>query len=443
MSLKCLIIDPEGLGLDFALRCAAAGHEVRWALISKRATKTGQGFRGITMVDDWRSSMGWARDGLIIPTGNAKFMRELDGFRDLGFKVFGPTQRSAKLEIDRGFGMEEMQKAGIDIPPYEQFKSLKAAEDFARKSDKSWVFKTLGSEEDKSLTYAAKDPADMVGWLQRQQKLGMTLKGPCMLQEKIEMIAELGVSGWFGPEGFLPEKWHALFEHKKLHSGEIGPATGEAGSVAQYLETDKMAEEMLKPMEAYLLKAGHSGDTAINCGIDTKGKAWPFEFTMRLGWPAFYLQIASHRGDPAQWMRDLLDGKDSLKVSRDVSIGVVLAQPRYPYNDSEPKRVEGIPISGCDDVWPDLHPAEMMMGRGPKMDGDKVIEGPICQTSGEYVAIMTALGDTVEQARKRVYRNIDKISLPDMILRDDIGEKLEAQLPKLHGFGYVPEMDYT
>lgn len=440
MSLRVLIIDPEGLGLDFALRCAAFDHQVKWFRPSTKATKVGQGFRGIEIVRDWREQMRWAREGLILTTGNAKYIRQLDQFRSLGFKIFAPTERSAALEINRGLGMEEMQKAGIEVPHYEEFKSLKDAEAFARKSDKAWVFKTLGSEEDKSLTYASSDPADMVGWLQRQQKLGMTLKGPCMLQEKIDMLCELGVSGWFGPEGFVPEKWHACFEHKRLHNGEIGPATGEQGSCCQYFETDKMAEAMLKPMEAYLLKAGHRGDTAINCGIDKDGKAWPFEWTMRLGWPAFYIQIASHKGDPAQWMLDLLNGKDTLRVSRDVGIGVVLAQPRYPYNDSEPKMVEGIPISGCEDVWPDFHPAEMMMGRGPMMKDGKVVDGPIYETAGEYVAIMTALGDTVEKARNRVYRNIDKVSFPNVIYRTDIGEKVIAVLPELHKHGYAEEM---
>ena len=441
--MRVLIIDPEGLGLDFALRCAAADHEVRWCMCNKGSGKTGQGFRGIAMVDDWRTSMGWARDGLIITTGNAKFIRDLDRFRDLGFKIFAPTERSAALEINRSLGMAEMVKAGIEVPPYHEFKTLKEAEAFARKSDTAYAFKTLGSEEDKALSYVASDPADMVGWLQRQQKLGMKLKGPCMLQEKIDMLAEVGVSGWFGPEGFLPEKWQVCFEHKKLMAGENGPNTGEQGTICQYVEMDRMASDMLKPMENYLLKAGHRGDFAIGCGIDKSGKAWPFEFTARLGWPAFYIQIASHRGDPAQWMRDLLDGEDTLRVSRDVGIGVVCAQPCYPYNDSDPKMVEGVPISGCDAVWPDLHPAEMMVGRGPIMKDGKVVDGQVYETAGEYVLIMTARGDSVEKARNRVYRSIDQISFPNMMFRNDIGLKLEGQLPKLHDFGYAEEMDFS
>ena len=64
---------------------------------------------------------------------------------------------SARLEINRAAGMEAMQAVGIDIPPYTTFNSLEGAEAFARKSDRAWVFKPMGVEEDKSLTYVSKD----------------------------------------------------------------------------------------------------------------------------------------------------------------------------------------------------------------------------------------------------------------------------------------------
>lgn len=386
--------------------------------------------------------MGWARDGLIITTGNARFMRELDAFRDLGFAIFGPTQRSAKLEIDRKFGMDEMQKAGIGVPPFEQFASLKAAEDFARKSDKTYAFKTLGSEEDKSLSYVSANPADMVAWLQRQQKLGMRLKGPCMLQEKIDMLAEVGVSGWFGPEGFLPEKWQICFEHKRLMDGEIGPNTGEQGTICQYVETDKMAEEMLKPMENYLLKAGHRGDFAIGCGIDKAGKAWPFEFTVRCGWPCFYIQTASHKGDVCQWMMDIMDGEDTLKVDYRPAVGVVLAQPPWPQFNGKDETVCGTPISGMDEIWDQVHPVMMSIGRGPYMDDDKVKDGPVHQTAGELVAVVTGLGATITKARDKCYGAINDIRFSDMIYRTDCGEKIEKCLPKLQAAGFLTGMTY-
>lgn len=428
--------------LDFVLRCVAADHEVRWYRHGKR-TRDGEGFKGFKVVDDWRANMPWAKDGLIICSGNFVHIAELDRFRDLGYKVFGPTLKSAELEIKRSVGMEAMKAAGIEVPPYHEFASLEDAETFARRSDQCWVFKPMGDESDKSLTFVSSDPAEMVGWLRQKIARGVKLKGKCMLQEKIDMLAEVGVAAWCGPEGFIPDCWEESFEHKKLMNGEIGPATGEQGTFMQRVEQSKLADEVLKPLETALRIIGHTGDFSVNCGIDTKGRAYPFEFTARCGFPAWFIQTASVKGDPAQWMRDLLDGKNSLKMSYDGAIGVVMAQPMYPYNKSTPDMVEGNPISGCEDVIDNVHFASVMMGRGPKWEGDKVVERAIYQTTGEYVLVATGLGKTVEKARKAVYGVVGEISFPNRMFRTDIGEKLEKPLPKLHGFGFCTETVYS
>lgn len=441
--MRVLLIDQEALGLDFVLRCAEAGHEVRWFRWSNKPLRDGEGFAGFKIVENWREHMAWARGGLIACTGNCRYIDELDRFRDLGFKIFAPTRQSANLEIKRSLGMEAMKAVGIDIPPYQCFPDLEAAEVYARKAGRPLVFKTMGDEDDKSLSFVAHDPAEMVGWIGRKIARGMKLRGPCMLQDKIDMLAEFGVSGWVGPDGFLPGRWQVCFEHKKLMAGDNGPNTGEQGTVCQYAESEKLADLALKPMEGILRTLGHRGDFAVGVGIDQAGKAWPFEFTCRMGWPAFYIQVASHRGDVAQWMRDLLDGKDTLRVSRDVAIGVVCAQPNYPYNKSPPEVVEGNPISGLDGVWNDAHLVSVMIGRGQKMTGDKVVDAKVHQTTGEYVLVATGLGRTVEKARARVYETVDAISIPNMIFRNDIGAALEKKLPALHRFGYAKEMEFS
>lgn len=439
--MRCLLVDQEALGLDFALRLAAEGHEVRWFRYTKRAIRDGEGFDGIKIVDDWRPHMAWAKDGLIWCSGNFRYLHELDRYRtDFGYKVFAPTVASARLEIERSAGMEAMRAAGMDLPPYQIFDGLAETEAFARKSDRAWVFKPMGDTDDKALTYVGKDPADLVGWLRRQIARGAVIKGKCMLQEKIDMLCEFGVSGWFGPDGFLPGKWQVCFEHKPLMNGDIGPNCGEQGTICQYTETEKLSDECLAPMAPALAALGHRGDFAVGVGIDKAGKAWPFEFTARCGWPAYFIQMASHRGDPAKWMRDLLDGKDSLRVSEDVAIGVVCAQPRYPYNNSPPEMVEGNPISGLDAVWPDIHPVSVMIGKGPVMQDGKVVEAPSHQTTGEYVLVATGLGKTITKARERVYDTIGEISFPSMMYRTDIGEKVIKTLPDLQKHGYATEM---
>jgi phosphoribosylamine--glycine ligase len=440
--MRILVIDTELTGLDFVLRCAEAGHDVRWYRVPDKGkpAKAGVGFRGFKMIEDWRASMPWAREGLILTTGNHKFIHELERYRDHGFKIFAPTIASAKLEIDRGLGMQAMQAAGIELPPYQTFDSLEAAEAFARKSDRAWVFKPMGDEADKAMTFVAGDPAELVGWLDRLIKAGKKLRGKCMLQEKVEILAEVGVSAWCGPDGFLPDRWQVCFEHKKLMDGEHGPATGEMGTVCQYVESDKLAAEMLQPLEAVIRTLGHRGDFAIGAVVDKKGKAWPLEFTARCGWPAFFIQTASHRGDPAQWMRDLLDGKDSLRVSYDVAIGVVCAQPNLPSDNSPPAKVEGNPIGGWSEWREQLHPAYVMQAKGPVWRDGAIVDEPGWQTAGEYVLCATGLGKTVERARAKVYRAVEGIRIPDKIFRGDIGLKVIQALPSLHDFGYATEM---
>ena len=438
--MRCLLIDVEGMFLDLALRCIDAGHDVRLYQYSTKPTKDGRGFKGLKIIDDWRTSMPWAKDGLIITSGNWKHLAELDRYREHGYKIFAPTVKSAALEINRSLGMESMKAAGIDIPPYHQFNSLAEAEAFQRKSDQAYVFKTMGDNEDKSLSFVAKDPSEMVGWIRQKMARGLNLKGPCMLQEKIDMLAEIGVSGWFGPEGFLPRKFQMCAEHKKLMNGEIGPNTGEQGTLTQYVEMDKIVTDGLLPMEPILKVLGHRGDFSLGAGIDKKGKVWPFEWTSRCGWPAFFIQTASHKGDPAQWMRDLLDGKDTLKVSYDAAIGVVMAQPMYPYNKSTPEMVEGNPISIDPDIEDQIHFASVMIGKGPKMEGGKIVERPIYQTTGEYVAVATGLGKSIGKARDSVYEAVEGVQFPNMMYRTDIGEKIQKILPELHRLGYWKDL---
>ena len=440
--MRVLIIDADHCGLDFALRAASYGHEVKLFRFSKKPTRYAEGFKQITLVSNWRDHMGWAKDGLVLLTANNRYVGELDRYRDIGFgqTIFGPSVASAKLEIERSAGMDAMRSIGIDLPAFETFDGLADAEAFARKSDRAWCFKPMGDEEDKSLTYVAKDPADLVGWLQRQQKAGKKMAGRAMLQEKVDRLCELGVSGWMGPEGFLPDKWQLCWEHKPLMDGDVGPATGEQGSVCQYVDEDKMAEEMLKPLEPALRALGHRGDTSINCIIDKKGKAHFLEFTMRCGYPAWWIQTASHRGDPVIWMKDLLRGEDSLKVTYDAAIGVVMAHPDYPFDNFTPEQTTGIPMRGVDAVLPDLHLVEVMMGKGPVMKGDQVIDAPVYLTAGTYPAVATATGKTVTKARERVYKTVKSLHWPNIMYRSDIGVKVIEKLPQVQKFGYATQM---
>lgn len=439
MKVLILSLDSVGEGLALAIRASKFGHAVRLWIETTGNQTTGEGFKGVTRINDWLPSVKWA--DLVIPTGNHKFMAKLDSLRKAGIKVFGPSVASADLEIQREQGMKAFEKAGIEVPEYKTFKTLAQAEEHVRRTEERFVFKTLGDEDDKSLSYVGKTPADMVARLQRWQKLGMHPKGKVMLQSFIEGI-ELGVSCWMGSEGFVA-KPNENFEHKKLLSGNCGPNCGEAGTVMKYVDDKSLADAVLFPLEDTLSKLGHLGDVDVNCIIDKAGKAWPLEFTCRLGWPAANIMWACHKGDPVQWMLDAVNGKDTLEVSPQVACGVVLAQPDYPYSKATKAETDGVPIYGVNEKNSKyLSPQSVKIVTQPNMSGERIQDAPTWTTTSDYIAVVTGMGKTVKQACERAYATVKEIHIPNMIYRDDIGEKLEKELTELHKHGYAKEFTY-
>jgi phosphoribosylamine-glycine ligase len=222
--MKLLIIDTDGVGLSFAFRSAVAGHAVRWFIEPKptNSKETGKGFKGIEKIDNWVASVKWA--DLIICTSNDKYIEKLEFFKKQGFPVFGPSPASAKLEISRATGMKALEKAGIETAPYKTFKTMEEAKKHVEKTEERFVFKTLGDNEDKSLTYCSKSPADLIGWMERIIARAEQPKGEVMLQQFITGI-EFGVSRFMGKDGFVGQ-WNESFEHKKLMPGDHGQNTG-------------------------------------------------------------------------------------------------------------------------------------------------------------------------------------------------------------------------
>jgi len=156
----------------------------------------------------------------------------------------------------------------------------------------------------------------------------------------------------------------------------------------------------------------------------------------------FNIQLSLHKGDPAQWMLDMINGEDTLKVSNKIAAGVVTTIPDFPYSQVTKKENSGYPIWGLDmnDAVTDVHLCEVQWGKGPAMvDGELKENVPMFVTAGDYVCTVVGLGDTIEDARCKVYSTIKKkIEIPNSIAyRTDIGEKVQACLADLQSHGYA------
>jgi phosphoribosylamine-glycine ligase len=56
--------------------------------------------------------------------------------------------------------------------------------------------------------------------------------------------------------------------------------------------------------------------------------------------------------------------------------------------------------------------------------------------------VVTGTGKSVRQACTRVYDTVGELQVADLIYRDDIGEKLEEEIPKLQMHGIATEFHY-
>ena len=298
--MKVLIIDNNGeaAGVDLAIRASNADHDVRYWLpphpgLGGRMSY-GEGL--VERVRDWKQSMEWAE--LVVLTGNANYMDDLTEYFGKGYPIFGCNPKGAELECDRELGQKVLEEAGIKTLPYLVVSSAEEALKQIIKTGAAYAMKPWGGAADKAMTYVGRSADDSIFTVKRWQKDGK-FRGKLMMQEKIDGV-EVGISGMFGPGGWC-ECFEESFEYKKFLVGDLGENTGEMGTVIRHVYHSKLFDEILDPLGDYLHSINYVGDCSVNCIVDARGRPWPLEFTMRLGWPDFCIrQPTLLSSDPVQ-----------------------------------------------------------------------------------------------------------------------------------------------
>lgn len=165
---------------------------------------------------------------------------------------------------------------------------------------------------------------------------------------------------------------------------------------------------------------------------------------MRPGWPTFNIQQALNEGDPVEWLAGLSEGRDLKPWTKDViSTGVVLALPEFPYGKTPVENMVGVPIQGTTPAsLRNLHPCAVQQGSAPSDTAKGTVETTPCWlTAGDYVLVASGTGESVQAARRKAYRILEKLKVPaSPFWRPDIGQRLKTQLPEIQKHGYASNM---
>jgi phosphoribosylamine--glycine ligase len=368
----------------------------------------------------------------------------MDRWQREGVPIVGAGSEAWQWELDRLAGMREFKRAGIPVPPFHQCGTLDEAMAYVAKRGEGMAVKPCGDVTDKSLSFVAKTPEEMLWRLGRWKKEGKRFPSGIIMQDLVKGI-EFAVGAWLGPGGFAPG-WEENFEEKRLFAGGIGPNCGEAGTVLRLANRSKIANKVLKPLEDRLVSLGYVGNVDVNTIVDDEGNPWPLEFTVRFGYPAINIELALHSADPIEFLAAVAQGaKAPQRVLDKVAVGVVLALPPYPFSAGKTDEVVGVPITGVTPGLEDaVHYACVALGEGPALSGGQVVKEAHLVTAGSYVLVSTAVDDTVTKAKARANRVLERINLyGSPFYRNDVGERLRAQLPKLQEHGFALGLQYA
>ncbi|MHB8483335.1 MAG: phosphoribosylamine--glycine ligase [Nitrospiria bacterium] len=342
-----------------------------------------------------------------------------DRFQEKGLRIFGPTQRAARIESSKIFSKSLMVKYHIPTAKSESFTTLNAARKFIKESQKPLVIKADGLAAGKGVIIAQTDGEAFEALDSFMNKKNLGEAGESVLIEEFLEGEELSYLVITDGKTVLPLS--AAQDYKKIYDGEKGPNTGGMGaySPVPLVMNDSLENvilnEIMVPMVRALEKEGSPFSGFLYGGlILTKKGIKVLEFNARLGDPETQAILPRLESDLIEVLDAALDHRLNqirLRWSRKSVVCVVLASEGYP----GPFRSE-VPIKG-------LERLELMKDRCFVFHAGTELKNGDLVTSGGRVLGVTAWGHSLREAREFVYEGTSKIHFQGMQYRKDIGLK--------------------
>ncbi len=421
--MKFLFVSKWALIHDLAWQVQREGHDVKYWIQSKADRDVGDGF--VAKVDRWEDHKDWA-DVLVFD--DSDFGETCEKLRKEGKAVVGGTKYADRLEADRDFASAEMAACGLTTLPCWDFEGFDAAIDFIRKTPDRYVVKPNGkAQNEKVLSYVGQedDGRDVITMLEHYRK-GWGARIKSFQLQKFASGVEVAVGGFYNGKDFILPTF-VNFEHKRMFNDDIGPSTGEMGTLAFWTEAKTLFNETLAKMKDRI--AGYVGYFDINC-IATPHKVYPLEITPRFGYPTINLQLEGVLSRWGEFLAAMATGSSfNLRTKRGFQIAVVVAVPPFPFVDAEAfeRYSADAAVIFKRPLTEGLHPCDIKI-----VDNEWLLAG----NSG-YALVLTGSGSTVSDARREAYNRVKQILIPNMFYRTDIGERWSRDGDLLQTWGLL------
>ncbi len=339
----------------------------------------------------------------------------VDRFQQEGLRIFGPTQSAARLESSKVFAKEFMDRHGIPTARSGKFSLSAEAHLFAQSMKKPVVVKADGLALGKGVIIAQNNwqAALAIHAIMDERRFGDAGK-QVVIEEFLEGV-ECSIHALVDGDSYL--LFPGAQDHKRAHNGDAGPNTGGMGTyspapaLTPELE-ERVRKEILDPFIAGLKKDGLEYHGMLFPGLMlTADGPKVLEFNCRFGDPETQVLLTRLESDLLDLLEATIDGRLSeveAKWNPKASVCVIMASGGYPG-----PYATGKPISGLENVGDGI----TVFHAGTRKDGDQFV------TAGGRVLGVTALGETIAEARENAYAGVSRIDFEGRHYRTDIAVK--------------------
>jgi phosphoribosylamine--glycine ligase len=328
--------------------------------------------------------------------------------------VIGPSKLGAQLEGSKEFAKEFLMKHNIPTAAYDSFTAETVEEGckFLETLEPPYVLKADGLAAGKGVLII-QDLEEAKTELRNMlvhSKFG-SASSKVVIEEFLDGIE---LSCFVLTDGKSYKILPTAKDYKRIGEGDTGLNTGGMGAVSPvpYVDAvlmEKIETRIVKPTIEGFQKDGIEYKGFVFIGlINVKNEPIVIEYNVRMGDPETEVVVPRLKSDLVELFLSVADqklGDFNLEVDPRSATTVMVVSGGYP-EDFEKGKV----ITGLENITDSI-----VFHAGTKLDNENVV------TNGGRVIAVTSYGDNFQEAIKKSYQNIDKLSFDKMYFRKDIG----------------------
>ncbi|NWG06873.1 MAG: phosphoribosylamine--glycine ligase [Chloroflexi bacterium] len=369
-------------------------------------------------VDDHASVASFCKDkqiDLVIVGPEAPLAAGLvDSLSAEGIHCFGPSQAAAQIEASKSFAKDFMARHNIPTAKYATFSDYDEAVHYLQSVDYPIVIKASGLAAGKGVILPETDEEAKSTLEDILLKKAFGEAGAEVVIEERMTGQEVSLMAFTDGTSVVPML--PAQDHKRLLDGDKGLNTGGMGAYAPApIFTSEMMDEaiekVLKPAVNGMKSEGNSFVGVLYAGLMlTPNGIRTLEFNCRFGDPETQVVLPLLETDLIEITAACADGNlanINIQWKNNAAVCVVLASKGYP------EKVESGKVVTIEKLPDDM----VCFHAGTKMENGHLV------TSGGRVFGLTAWADTIDEAIRVVYANIEKVDFAGKQYRNDIARK--------------------